>query len=587
VATPVKELGTVETHHFSMSELFLQSSLRELLDAERASRWDQTPAGEVAKLLEQVAELFFVHGDALASETAERMGVTPGEVWLEVIFPSVWGILSTRRGILANCPVDGRLQDLTTNLPQSRLTQFAGHSAIKVLPANKLEAWLLPEFKGYVVLRDEVHDAGRDSRPEPADNDGCLALCLLPFNLASIGALDIIHLLCRRQRRVIAKISEKVEFVGSYLERVFEPLLKVKAVQFVYGGPDVGAWLAARREFSHIHLTGSARTAAAVEQVAGREKVTAELGGVTAAIIFPDALSSRMGLQPVARQVAFGALANNGQHCVSFQVAVVPQSQEALFADVLWDEMTLATRRNYAANGSRMVVDVSAAKRLETLVADLAGQGARVKPAIAKASRGSFPTCLIRNINEKMRIFRDEAFGPVLGLLPVPDDNFAERALALANSRDLSGDLGISLFTLAPDSPEVEQMAAKLRHGMVMINTYPGVAFATSVPWGAGLEGASGRGWVHNYGFLPETCFEKVVISTSLGRKGFGPLRWEDPWLLNVTGNNSVKLARALVRAALAYFRGGPSWEILSAQLSLVSAIARREWVARVAERRS
>jgi acyl-CoA reductase-like NAD-dependent aldehyde dehydrogenase len=567
-----------------MSELFLQSSLQELLDEERASRWDQTPAGEVAKLLEQVAELFFVHGDALASETAERMGVTPGEVWLEVIFPSVWGLLSTRRGILANCPVDGRLQDLTPNLPQSRLTKFAGRSAIKVLPASKLEAWLLPGFTGYVLLRDEAHDAGRDSRPEPADNDGCLALCLLPFNLASIGALDIIHLLCR-QRRVIAKISEKVEFVGSYLERIFEPLLKVKAVQFVYGGPDVGAWLAARPEFSHIHLTGSARTAAAVEQVAGRERVTAELGGVTAAIIFPDALSSRMGLRQVARQVAFGALANNGQHCVSFQVALVPQSQEALIADVLWDEMTLATRRNYAANGSRMVVDVSAAKRLETLVADLAGQGARVKPAVAKASQRFFPTCLIRNINEKMRIFRDEAFGPILSLFSIPDDNFADRALALANSRDLSGDLGISLFTSAPDSPEIEQMAAKLRHGMVMINTYPGVAFATSVPWGAGVEGLSGRGWVHNYGFLPETCFEKVVISTSLGRKGFGPLRWEDPWLLNVTGNNSVKLARALVRTALAYFRAGRSGEVLSAQLSLISAIARREWAARVGER--
>jgi hypothetical protein len=70
-----------------MSASSLQSSLRELLDAERARRWDQTPVVQVADLLNQVAELFFVWGDALASETAERMDVTPGEVWLEVIFP--------------------------------------------------------------------------------------------------------------------------------------------------------------------------------------------------------------------------------------------------------------------------------------------------------------------------------------------------------------------------------------------------------------------------------------------------------------------------------------------------------------------
>jgi acyl-CoA reductase-like NAD-dependent aldehyde dehydrogenase len=568
-----------------MSESSLQSSIRELLDAERARRWDQTSADQMADLLNQVAELFFVCGDALASETAERMGVTPGEVWLEVIFPSVWGILSTRRGILANSSPQGRLLDLNADLPQSRLTTFAGRPAIRVLPANQLEAWLLPGFAGHVLLRDEGDDVGSDSRPKPPSDDSCLALSLLPFNLASIGALDIIHLLCLRQQRVVAKISEKVEFVGWHLERIFEPLRKAKALQFVYGGPDVGAWLAARPEFSHIHLTGSSRTAAAVERVAGRERVTAELGGVTAAIAFPDALSSRLNLRQVARQVAFGALANNGQHCVSFQVALVPKSAEDAFADVLWDEMTLATRRNHAANGSRMVVDVSAARRLETFVADLTGQGARVKPAVAKANERYFPTCLIRETNERMRIFRDEAFGPILGLLPIPDDNFAERVLALANSKDLSGDLGISLFTLVPGAAEVEQMAARLRHGMVMINTYPGVAFATSVPWGAGLEGLSGRGWVHNYGFLPETRLEKVVISTSLGRKGFGPLRWEDPWLLNVTGNNSLRLARALVRTALAYFRGGQRWEVLSAQLSLISAIARREWAARVADK--
>jgi acyl-CoA reductase-like NAD-dependent aldehyde dehydrogenase len=568
-----------------MSASSLQSSLRELLDAERARRWDQTPVVQVADLLNQVAELFFVWGDALASETAERMDVTPGEVWLEVIFPSVWGILSTRRGILAHSTPHGRLLDLSAGLPQSRLTTFAGRPAIRVLPANQLEAWLLPGFVGHVLLRDETHHVGTDSRSKPPSNGGCLALCLLPFNLASIGALDIVHLLCRCRQRVVAKISEKVEFIGSHLERIFEPFRKSKALQFVYGGPDVGAWLAARPEFSHIHLTGSSRTAAAVEQVAGCEKVTAELGGVTAAVVFPDALSNRVNLRHVARQVAFGALANNGQHCVSFQVALVPKSQENVLAGVLWDEMILATRRNHAANSSRMVVDVSAARRLETLVADLAEQGARIKPAVVRANQRCFPTCLIRGISERMRIFRDEAFGPILGLLSIPDDNFGERVLALANSKDLSGDLGISLFTSVPSAAEVEQMAAKLRHGMVMINTYPGVGFATSVPWGAGQEGISGRGWVHNYGFLPENCLEKVVISTSLGRKGFGPLRWEDPWLLNVTGNNSLKLARALVRTTLAYFRGGQRWEVLSSQLSTISAIARREWAARVADK--
>ena len=172
-----------------------------------------------------------------------------------------------------------------------------------------------------------------------------LALCLLPFNLASIGVLDIAHLLCKQQQRVIAKVSEKVEFVGPLLERILAPFIEANALRLVYGGPDVGAWLAARPEFSHIHLTGSARTAAAVAQVAGQQKLTAELGGVTLAIVFPDALQTEADRRQVARQVAFGALANNGQHCVSFQMVLVPASEHTAFERMLSQEFRLASSR--------------------------------------------------------------------------------------------------------------------------------------------------------------------------------------------------------------------------------------------------
>jgi hypothetical protein len=185
-----------------------------------------------------------------------------------------------------------------------------------------------------------------------------------------------------------------------------------------------------------------------------------------------------------------------------------------------------------------------------------------------------------------MRLFREEAFGPIVGLLPLPDADFPRQALALANSEHLSGDLGISLFTSAPESAGMQQLAATLRHGIVTINTYPGVAFATSVPWGAGARGLSGRGWVHNYGLLPERRIEKVILSTVLGRKGFGPLRWEDPWLLNVTNINSLNLGKALVRTALEYFQKNYVG-LFSAQMSLVAAIVRREWAARALDRKS
>lgn len=554
-----------------------QAALQSLLEAEESKPWVDESIGTVARLLAETSERFLLYGDLLARETAERMGVTPGEVWLETIFPSVWGVLSTRRGLLGNARVHEPLRKLRQFSAKFAHTRFANRQAIKVLPANVLERLLLPGFSGNVLLKEsagEADGASLSSAPEG------LALCLLPFNLASIGVLDIVHLLCKQQQRVIAKISEKVEFVGPLLEKILAPWIEANALRFVYGGPDVGSALAARPEFSHIHLTGSARTAVAVGQVAGQRKLTAELGGVTLAIVFPDALSTEPDRREVARQVAFGALANNGQHCVSFQVVLVPASGYADFEKLLCREFELAVKRGGAERGYRKMVDTQAAQRLEAWTAGLAGEGARLTPDTPTADGQFFPACLVQGIDEKMRIFSEEAFAPVVGLLPLSGGDFPAQAQAIARSPRLSGDLGISLFTARPHSPEIQRMARELRHGIVTINTYPGVAFATSVPWGAGPAGMSGSGWVHNYGFLPESEIEKVVLTALLGRKGFGPIHWEDPWLLNVSGENTVEFAKALVQATLAFFLKQPL-KFARAQLSLMRAIRRREAAAR------
>ena len=561
-----------------------QASLQSLLDAERSKAWSDETVATVARLLAETADRFLLHGDLLACETAERMGVTAGEVWLETIFPSVWGLLSTRRGLLANAKREEPLRRLKCFLGEFSRIDFAGRQAIKVLPANLLERLLLPGFSGHVLLKQST---GGESKPTVSSGresfDTGLALCLLPFNLASIGVLDIVHLLCKQQQRVVAKVSEKVEFVGPLLERILAPFLQVNALCFIQGGPEVGAWLAARPEFSRVHLTGSARTAAAVAQVAGQKEMTAELGGVTLAIVFHDALSTESDRRDVVRQIAFGALANNGQHCVSFQVVLVPAPDYAAFEQTLSQEFRLAVSRG-GQEGRRKLVDAAAARRLEGWTADLGAEGAQVTPEQPRADAEYFPACLIRGFDEKMRIFKEEAFGPVAGLLSLPVDGFASQALAIANSTHLSGDLGISLFTSRPRSPEIQRMAQELRHGIVTVNTYPGVAFATSVPWGAGAGQMSGNGWVHNYAFLPEREIEKVVLTAPLGRKGFGPIRWEDPWLLNVSGQNTVEFAKALVQGTLAYFLGRPL-KLVKAQLALIRAIRRREAAARRTDR--
>ena len=565
----------------------LKNSLQILVDAEASHPWRHKAVGEISRVLERVAELFLLYGDSLAYETAERMGITPAEVYFETVFPSVWGILSTCQSLRRANPKQSLEQHLEQIVSPS-LIDFEGFPACRLLPANRLEKLLLPGMAGYVLFngsKDQVAAQFADSQADQEKPKKGIALCLLPFNLASIGALDIIHLLCNKGLRVVAKFSEKAGFGGPYLEKIFAPLIECDALRFVYGGPETGAWLVSQSEFDQIHVTGSVATGRAVTRLADFNRVTSELGGVTPAIVLPDVFLRRGTLQQVARQVAFGMLANNGQHCVSFQLIVVPESCSHFFKELLWKEISSAAKRGGEHHGARLLIDQAAANRLESMIEELRRAGAVTTPIHPVATDRGFPPTLIEGIDENVSFLREEAFGPVAALLTLPDDSFQERALDLANSPALAGDLGISIFTSNPFEPKIRRMATELRHGIVAINMYPGIAFATSLPWGAGPLGLSGQGWVHNYRFLPEKAIRKVIILSPLGKKGIGPLQWEDPWLLNVSGENSFRLAKALVHTSWAFFQQ-KKWKLLTSQFDLFRTLIQREVQSRVADRK-
>lgn len=549
-------------------------ALQALLEAERSRPWAGTPARELAGRLFAVAEAFYTRGDALAAETAERTGAPPASVWFESVFPAVWGLLSTASFLK---PLEGSLGDIVASQP-TPTQDFAGSAAVRLLPANAFQRLLLPGFSGHVLLRPSR------SLPPGQPSTARLALCLLPFNLAGIGALDILHLLCRGPSRVLAKVSEKTPFHKDHLEDIFAPLVSWGALAFVEGGPDIGARLAARPEFDRVHLTGSARTAAAVEAIAGEDKVTCELGGVTPAIVLPEVGRDGRLLRQVARQVVFGALANNGQHCVSYQVVLVPDSLRAALERALAGEMALVTRPGGLTGPDRLLIDEAASSRVAAMVEDARRLGATVTEIGKEAKGRRFPVTLLSGITEEMRLYREEAFGPVLGLASLPDRDFGPAALSQVNRPALAGDLGASVFTPFPHSEPVRQLARGLKHGVVAINSYPGVAYATSLPWGPGPGQASGRGWVHNFRFLDEGRMEKVVLAAPLGRKGLGPVAWEDPWLPNVAGRRPLRLARALVQSALACFRKQPG-RLLASQCDLVQALVGRELGARRQDR--
>ncbi len=198
---------------------------------------------------------------------------------------------------------------------------------------------------------------------------------------------------------------------------------------------------------------------------AGLKQVSLELGGKSAGIVLDDADPAA-----VATGIRLASLANSGQVCNALSRILVPASRKDEFVDAL------ATEMSYLAVGDPTDPDTE----IGPLVA--ARQQARVRGYIETGQRegarlvtgGSDmpdgvdrgwyvqPT-LFRDADNSMRIAREEIFGPVLTVIPYPDE---AEAIRIANDSDYG--LAGSVFTA--DSERGLTVAAQVRTGTFGVN---------------------------------------------------------------------------------------------------------------------
>ena len=70
---------------------------------------------------------------------------------------------------------------------------------------------------------------------------------------------------------------------------------------------------------------------------------------------------------------------------------------------------------------------------------------------------------VLTGVSHKMRVMRDESFGPVVGIMPVKDD---EEAIALMNDSEF----GLTAAIFTKDAEAAEAIAARLESGTVFMN---------------------------------------------------------------------------------------------------------------------
>ncbi|WP_342050240.1 MULTISPECIES: aldehyde dehydrogenase family protein [unclassified Cupriavidus] len=250
-------------------------------------------------------------------------------------------------------------------------------------------------------------------------------------------------------------------------------------------GSVVGNALVAHPGIDKVTFTGSPGVGRGIMQgaAANFKRVTLELGGKSANIIFADA-----DVEAAARASASGIFFNAGQVC-SAGSRILAQRR-------VYDEVVerLAARANAirvgdpAAPGTTMGPVVSAAQMKTVL--DYVEIGKREgASAVAGGKRigerGFYvaPT-VFANVGHEMRISQEEIFGPVASVIPFEDE---EDAVRIANGTAFSLAAGV----WSRDIGRVHKVAGELRAGTVWINTYGYTD--VRLPWGGAGDSGLGR----------------------------------------------------------------------------------------------
>ena len=213
-----------------------------------------------------------------------------------------------------------------------------------------------------------------------------------------------------------------------------------------------------------VTLTGSERAGSTVAAIAGRElkRSVMELGGSDPFIVLDDA-----DVPEAARVGCLSRFTNAGQACINAKRFIVVDS----VADEFEEALATAVRKLKVGDPLDPETQIGplADRRFVTT---LRGQVESSIEAGATLRAGGFVDdepgtfvnpILLTGVTRRMRVFREEVFGPVASVIRVPDE---QTAVSVAN--DSPYGLGASVWT--KDTERGHRVAEQIDAGMVFVN---------------------------------------------------------------------------------------------------------------------
>jgi aldehyde dehydrogenase (NAD+) len=256
-------------------------------------------------------------------------------------------------------------------------------------------------------------------------------------------------------------------------------------VNIVTGAGETGQALVEHEGIDKAAFTGSTEVGKAIaKSLAGtRKRLTFELGGKAANIVFDDA-----PIDQAIEGIVGGIFFNQGHVCCAGSRLLVQESIADEVLDRLRRRMT-TLRLGDPLDKNTDVGAINSAAQLARIreLSDLGeAEGAeRWAPPCELPERGFwFPPTVFTGVTQAHRIAREEIFGPVLSVLTfrTPDE-----AIEKANNTPY----GLSAGVWTDKGSRILAMAGRLRAGVVWANTFN--KFDPTSPFGGYKESGFGR----------------------------------------------------------------------------------------------
>lgn len=335
--------------------------------------------------------------------------------------------------------------------------EFGGVNERSTYMASIAEKSLAP----YVVEDSDAFE--RRIEREPLG----VVLVIAPWNYPYMTATNTIVPALIAGNTVVLKHASQTLLVGEHLVEAFvKGGVPEDVFQNVFLDHDTTSALIAANHFGFVNFTGSVAGGRAIERAAAGTftPVGLELGGKDPGYVMDDA-----NVEMAAAVLIDGAMYNAGQCCCGIERIYV---HESLFDDFVAKSVEIVSgyklgnpldkETTLGPMANRRFADEVRAQTNEALAA---GAKAMIDPKLFPEDDGGtyLMPQVLTNVNHDMRVMRDESFGPVVGIMPVKND---EEALALMN--DCVFGLTASLWTNDPE--RAARIGRQIETGTVFMN---------------------------------------------------------------------------------------------------------------------